>query len=611
MSDTYSFNSGYMKKFVMILGLSALCSLYLDAQVEKEVVSEIKNIIVYTEGAQVESESDVALQNGPMVLNFTHLSPYIRPESIRVEGDGSFTIQNVRHQTDYLNELEKNKEMESIQKKIQKLQDTIEYEKTWIGILGDKLDFLKTNKEITGKQQSVSPEAFNSMNTIYGNNLESLNLAILKKERAIKSYSDEMDRLDKQVESLNSKGYLPSGTVIVSIDSKQNKNSRIKLSYLVDNASWYPSYDIRFVGADKPLVVSFKANISQNTGIDWKNVNLVLSTSKTDVSAQIPTLSPFYLQFCTPISDISSALSGRVAGVQIASDSGDYGYLSSSVKVRGFSSTGNKKPLYVIDGKPVDNPSYLATEDIANMAVLKDAEATSLYGSRAADGVIIINTKHGKGKSSVPLTVVTKQETSNEYSVETPQTILSNSKINTITFKETELPSSYEFQSVPLLSEHVFMIGKISDWYKADLIDGEANIYLENSYVGKSQINTRQFKDTLDISFGVDNNISIKREKLTDFSSTQLIGLNKKVSIAYKITVRNNKRYVVNAKVYDQVPVSTIKDILVESVDVAGGKLNADTGEVTWDLTLQPNETKELTLKYYVKYPKDKQVLID
>jgi|WetSurMetagenome_2_1015567.scaffolds.fasta_scaffold00406_17 TonB-dependent SusC/RagA subfamily outer membrane receptor len=604
-------NTVNMKKSILIISFLALSYLTLEAQVEKEVTSEIKNIIVYTQGAQIESASDISLQQGQMVLKFTHLSPYINAESIRVEGDGSFTIQNVQHQTDYLNELEKNKEIDAIQKKIEKLQDTIEYEKTWLGILGDKLDFLKTNKEITGKQQAVSPEAFNSMNAIYGNNLESLNLTILKKERAIKDYETEMSRLNKQVESLNNKGYLPSGTIIVTIDSRQNKNTNVKLSYLVDNASWYPSYDIRFVGADKPLVVTFKANICQNTGIDWKNVNLVLSTSKTNISAQIPALAPFYLQFYTPQFDVSSALSGRVAGVQMDQNSGAPG-LDNQIRIRGFSSlNSNNKPLYVVDGVPRDDISYLASDDIAEVNVLKDESATALYGSRGSNGVVVVNTKRDKSKSSVPLTIATRQETSNEYSVETPQTILSNNKISTITFKETNLTSSYEYQAIPLLSEHVFLIGKIADWYKADLLDGEANIYLENSYVGKSQINTHQFKDTLDISFGVDNNISIKREKLTDYSSTQFIGVNKKVAIAYKITVRNNKRYVVNTKIYDQVPVSTIKDIQVESVDAAGGKVNSDTGEVTWDLTLQPNETKELTIRYSVKYPKDKQVIID
>ncbi len=161
------------------------------------------------------------------------------------------------------------------------------------------------------------------------------------------------------------------------------------------------------------------------------------------------------------------------------------------------------------------------------------------------------------------------------------------------------------------MTEHVFLIGKISDWYKTDLLDGEANIYLENSYVGKSFINTQQFNDTLDISFGVDNNISVKREKLSDFSESQLIGLNRKVTVAYKLTIRNNKTYSITAKVFDQIPVTTIKDIQVETIDISAGSLNANTGKLEWDLELKPNEVKDLIIKYSVKYPKDKNVIIE
>ncbi len=98
----------------------------------------------------------------------------------------------------------------------------------------------------------------------------------------------------------------------------RQKARKYSFSYLVDNARWYPSYDIRFTSIDKPLTVTYKANISQNTGVDWTNVNIVLSTSKTNISAQIPTFSPFYLQFYYPKYDVTSALQGKVAGVQIS-----------------------------------------------------------------------------------------------------------------------------------------------------------------------------------------------------------------------------------------------------------------------------------------------------
>ena len=605
-----------MKKLILTIGLTIVYSTLLICQTEKEITSTIKNITIYTQGAQIENEATVQLQKGQMVLKFIGLSPFIKKESIRIEGDGLFTIQNVKHQNDYVNELEKNKETTAIRTKIEEFQNKIEYEQTLINILVDKLDFLKTNKEVTGKDQAINPDVFNSLNLIYGSNIESLTLEKLKKERLLKEFNKEINKLNYQLNYLNNRIDLPSGTIIVSIDAKQSKSSKIVLSYLVDNARWYPSYDIRFMSIDKPLIVTYKANISQNTGVDWTNVNIVLSTAKTNISAQIPTLSPFYLQFYYPRHDVSTALQGRVAGVQV-SESPDAIRENNMISIRGVSSLdGNNKPLYVVDGVPRDDISYLNPDEIGSIEVLKDASATAIYGSKGSNGVVLVTTKSRDNdveeeNTSLPLTVTSRREISNEYSIETPQTIISNDKANTIIFKETKLSSTFEYQTIPLLTEHVFLVGKINDWYKTDLLDGEANIYLENSYVGKSIINTQQFKDTLDISFGVDNNINVKREKLTDFSESQLIGANRKVTMVYKLTLRNNKPYPVSAKVFDQIPVTTIKDIQVETIDITGGKQNVNTGMVEWDLELQPNEVKDLIIKYSVKYPKDKNVIIE
>lgn len=605
-----------MKKLILTIGLLIAYSALLLCQTEKEITSTIKNITIYTQGAQIENEAIVPLQQGQMVLKFIGLSPYIKKESIRIEGDGLFTIQNVQHQNDFVNELEKNKETGAIRTKIEEYQNKIEYEQTLINILVDKLDFLKTNKEVTGKDQAINPDVFNSLNLIYGNNIESLTLEKLKKERLLKEYTKEVNKLNSQLNYLNNRIDLPSGTIIVSIDAKQSKSSKIIISYLVDKARWYPSYDIRFISIDKPLIVTYKANISQNTGVDWTNVNIVLSTAKTNISAQIPTLSPFYLQFYYPRYDVSTALQGKVAGVQI-SESPNAIRANNVVSIRGVSSIdGRNKPLYVVDGVPRDDISYLDPDEIGGIEVLKDASATAIYGSKGSNGVVLVTTKRGdynpeEENASLPLTVTSKREISNEYSVETPQSIISNDKTNTIIFKETKLSSTFEYQTIPLLTEHVFLIGKVNDWYKTDLLDGEANIYLENSYVGKSMINTQQFKDTLDISFGVDNNINVKREKLTDFSESQLIGVNRKVTMAYRVTIRNNKSYPITAKVFDQIPVTTTKEIQVEIVDITGGKQDVNTGQLTWDLELQPNEVKDLIIKYSVKYPKDKNVIIE
>ncbi len=582
------------------------------AQTEKEVKSKITNVTVYSSGAQVERSATFDLQQGKSILSFKNLSPYISKESIRVDGDGNYTILNVQLQNDFLNELEKTKEINDLNAGIQQYQDKIEDEATWIKILNEKLEFLKANKTIAGKDQAVNPEVFKSLNQIYGENFEKYTLEVLKRNRIIKDYSKETEKLQNQLSTLNSKSELPSGTITIMVDAKKAQNSSIKLDYLVDNASWYPSYDIRFLDVNKPLTVSFKANISQNTGVDWKNVDLKLATAKTNISAQIPYLIANYLQFYYP-SYSNNMLQGKVSGVQLSNSVAPGA--SSEMKIRGITSiNGNDAPLYVVDGVPQSDITYLNPDKIEKMDVLKGASATALYGSRGSNGVIVITTKQGSDEtdeSDVPLTVTAKNETSNEYIVDSQQSVNSDNKLNSITFRESQLNATYEYQSIPKLSKNVYLIAKINDWYKADLMDGEANIYLENSYVGKSRINTQQFSDTLDISFGIDNNISVNREKIKEFSQSEFIGSNKKATYAWKLTMRNNKPYAIKAKLIDQVPVSSNKEIQVEALELSGGVMNENTGKVSWSIELKPNETKQVVLKYSVKSPKDKTVLVD
>lgn len=578
-------------------------------QVEKDIASTIKKVTVFTQGAQIEREAGIVLQQGPMVLKLTGLSPYIKKESIRIDGDDSFTILSVQHQNDYINELGKSLETEALKVRIEEIQYLIEDDETRIKIIKEKIDFLNVNKVITGKEQAVNPENFKSLNSIYGSNIETLHLDVLKKQRQVNDYKRELNKINNQFIALNSKADLPSGTIILSIDSKQTKASKLKFNYLVNNASWYPSYDIRFSGVNKPLTVNYKANVNQNTGIDWKDISLVLSTAQTDVSAQIPNLSPFYLQFYYPQVSRTFKKQSQEFGLFDIEGTSE---VQSDIRIRGIASIdGKNEPLYIVDGIAQSDISSLTPGEIENIEVLKDASATSVYGSRAANGVVLVTTRQSKDKSSIPLTITSKMETSNEYLVDAAQTILSTNKTTSINYREMNLDTNFEYQAVPKLSAHVFLIAKIPDWYKAELIDGEVNLYLENSFVGKSFINTQQFSDTLELSFGIDNNISVKREKLSEYSESQFIGSNRKESVAYKITIRNNKTYAVTTKITDQIPVSTIKGIQVESVDVSGGKIDAVRGKVEWEIALKPNESKELIIRYSVRYPKDKRVMVE
>ena len=105
---------------------------------------------------------------------------------------------------------------------------------------------------------------------------------------------------------------------------------------------------------------------------------------------------------------------------------------------------------------------------------------------------------------------------------------------------------------------------------------------------------------------GRDKKVSIKREKVVDKSGTKFLSSKKEQTFTFDITVRNNKKEMVNMLLKDQYPLSTDKEIEVELLESNGAKENKETGILTWDLKLNPNETKKIRISYKVKYPKDK-----
>ena len=151
-------------------------------------------------------------------------------------------------------------------------------------------------------------------------------------------------------------------------------------------------------------------------------------------------------------------------------------------------------------------------------------------------------------------------------------------------------------------------MAEIVDYSKYNLLNGEANIIFEGMYVGKTNINTNQTSDTLSLSMGRDKKISIKREKVVDKSGTKFLSSKKEQTFTYDITVRNNKKEAAQLLLKDQYPLSPDKEIEIELLQNDRAKVNTETGILSWDLDLKPNETKKIRISYSVKYPKDKVI---
>jgi uncharacterized protein (TIGR02231 family) len=298
---------------------------------------------------------------------------------------------------------------------------------------------------------------------------------------------------------------------------------------------------------NKPVMIYYKANVFQNTGIEWKNVKLSFSNATPWVAGDVPVLYPWFIDFYNPV---TLKLKGQIAGI-------------------------------------ARSEAPMMKEMNADKAELKDITAAS------------VSVEKKVGEMSVT------------FEVALPYTIPADGKIQTIEIQRTTTPADYKYVTIPKISTFAYLTGNITDWAKQSLLSGEATLYFENTFVGKSILNVNQLTDTLTISLGTDNSILVKREKRKDFTTRKIIGTNKTEIYSFLITIRNNKSNPIKITVNDQLPVSSNSSITVEPVELSGGNLNSTTGTVKWDLEMKPQEKKELILTYTVKYPKNQNVILE
>jgi uncharacterized protein (TIGR02231 family) len=239
------------------------------------------------------------------------------------------------------------------------------------------------------------------------------------------------------------------------------------------------------------------------------------------------------------------------------------------------------------------------------------AQRSEVQPSRkAADAQYILAEE--KAMEAAPVSVQKQVgETTVTFDISVPYSVHSDGKVQTVEIQRVTTPADYKYVTMPKLSQHAYLTANITDWAKLSLQSGEATLYFDNSFVGKSTLDVNQLKDTLTISLGTDNSILIKREKRKDFTSKKTIGANRTDTYSFLLTLRNNKSNPVKITVNDQIPVSSNSSISVEPVELSGGRINQETGEINWDLEIKPLETKQLVLTYSVKYPKDKTVILD
>jgi uncharacterized protein (TIGR02231 family) len=542
-----------IKKQVTVLLL--LIGTFAFAQKPIFTTAKVKSATVYFNAAELYQTASVSLPAGASEIVIKNVAVNLNESSVQIGAPASVTVLSVQFTNNYISEYDVDANSPSlkivrdsivfVQKEILKVTNLINSENKTIQLL-DK------NQQISGVNSGLNVTELMKMVDYYKNKQVEIANNINTLSEKQQKLNEKLRKLNNKLEvNANKEEKTSSGKLVLQVMNQTAGIIPFDISYLTNNATWTPFYDLRAESVTSPINMMYKAQVVQNTGVDWKKVKLTLSSGIPNQNNQAPILSSWFLE--------NQALNEVVV----------VGYGTSKLKNQ-------------IQGSVYKKES--ADESMETVAPVMMESSVSNY------------------------TTVAENQLNISFDIDIPYDILSNGKVHSVSLKEIKLPASYKYYSVPKIENEAFLLAEIVDYSKYNLLRGEANIIFEGMYVGKTFIEPNQTGDTLNLSMGRDKKVSIKREKVADKSGTKFLSAKKEQTFTFDITVRNNKKEAVELLLKDQYPLSSSKEIEIELLQSDGAKINTETGILTWQLQLKANENKKFRISYRVKYPKD-QVL--
>ncbi|QCX39518.1 DUF4139 domain-containing protein [Aureibaculum algae] len=518
------------------------------------VSSKINTVKVFKKNAEIQRETSANLHSGNQEIVLTNISPYINPNSLQVQltNGNDVTLLSAKYQRNYLIEKKDNPEIEQLKITLETKRDELLWINDQRAIYKGMEEILGANKDLGGGNASFTPtQVINLVNSYKEKQLE-IKKELIKLTKQELVINKEYTQTQNQLNELNSaSSSSPTGNIVLQLTSKKATNTKIKFTYIVSNAGWTPLYDLRSNGIENNVQLKYKANVFQSTNIDWKDADLTISTGNPVQNNDRPILSPLYASVYVPAPPIMYDESDNLEEIVASPIEGQMNMLSKSSSKR-------------IEEKFDDGYNY--------------------------------NTQ------------VDENQLSTEFKIQNKQTIKSDGKEQILPLESYELDTEYVYHTVPKKDKGVYLLAKISNWGKYNLVSGAANLFFEGAYVGKSYINTNVTSEELFLSLGRDNNINVSRESLQEYTSSKFVGSNKKETFGYEITVKNKKNIKIDIEILDQIPVSRNKSIEVELLEKSNAEFDAEIGKLLWKLTLNPGASKTVKLNYSVKYPKKETV---
>ncbi|MBM3253537.1 MAG: mucoidy inhibitor MuiA family protein [Candidatus Omnitrophica bacterium] len=524
---------------------------------ELAVDSKAVRVTIYSDSALITREASVSLKEGIQDVVFSKIPEGIDEGTLSVsaEGTAKAKLLGAKVKRVFLEKVP-SEEISKLKDEIQKLEDTTRSLNNEKSVIYQAREFLKSINNFSSAQipkelATKMPKA-EELGGIYAF-LSMKWQETFKSEEAIdvqiRDLNVKLDKLRRELAQLGEGAGKSQLVIITRVDVEKTGSLKINTDYLVRQATWMPEYDARVNYEKERVELVCFGIIRQNTGEEWKDIRLFLSTGKPTVSGKMPELESWFLK--------------------------------------------PYEPPILYEKRAMRQDRYFEAEKNVVGAALPMAPAEE---AKVAD------LQYAQMESKI---------TSVSYEVMNTVTLKPDGSEERVPIFSVILPAKFEYSSTPKLSPYAYLNSKVKNEME-QLLAGQVRVFLENVYIGTSSVGAIGKDEEFYLYLGIDEGVKVKREKLEEKRDEMVLGMKKNtitVIYKYKLSVENYKNKNIKFNLFDNIPISQNDQIKVKVLEISEKPKEENykdkTGVMRWEFDLAPKEKKEIILRFQVEYPRD------
>ncbi len=524
--------------------------------------SRVTAVTVYTDRAVVTRTATVNLTaSGAAEVTFEKLPVGILDQSLTVSGRGTAqaTILDVTARVAHV-EFTPNERVKLIEDQLRALAKDrrglddrtklLETQRTSIGYTEGAL-FSPASKDVPRPTVAEITAALAFVNE----QRTKITAEIVALDDQREALAAKQSALERQLAQLRGAGGKSYKTVTIRIDATTAGNLELALGYAVGGASWTPSYDVRANSSETAIALSYFGLVRQNTGEDWKDVALTLSTARPSLGGAAPEIGTWEVAMAVP------------------------------------------------------RPMPMHGQDTVQLSAFEVRSEGSGRARNAAPKAMADEAAPYK-EAQVAQTTVDTAATSASFKIATAASVPSDNTAQKIPVTTASLTAALEYATTPKRLAAAFLTAKVANTSEFPLLPGAMNIFLDGTFVATGAFPLVMPGEKFDLALGADEGIAVKHKRVQRFvEDTGLTKSGKRYTYEYTLTIQNNKKVAARVIVSDHVPVSRHERIVVKQLAPDAKEFKpTNEGTLKWTLDLKPGEKRDLTLKFSIDHPNDLQV---